>query len=172
MAKFAKTQTEAAPALGISRATFIACSKEPGFPKETKQGWPLEAIDQWLQANGRGPYRRGSGGETTSDEDGVTLTEAKIKLTIEQSENERIKKERQLVEQAKEIEQILDRDDVERAFSQQIATTCEQVDALHTAADRTIPDEVECKEAVLAMIAKLRSDIHSAISELWLPSLT
>lgn len=167
MAKFAKTQTEAAQLLKFSRATFIACSKEPSFPKKTKRGWPIEAIDKWLQANGRGPYRRGSGGETTSDDDGVTLTEAKIKLTIEQAENERIKKERQLVEQAAELEQILDRSDADRIISQMVATVREVVDASQTSYDRAVPDGDPNKHIGMEHFAKLLADIHAAMSERW-----
>lgn len=166
MAKFAKTHAEIAADCGVSRQTVAEWSRDPEFPSRTKRGWNLDRINQWCKRGGKGKYRRGSGGQST-DVDGLTLAEAKIKLTAEQAENERIKKERQLVEQAKELGDILDYGEVLRLNAQMIATVKACVDSASTAGDRAIPDSWEHKEKVMAIFEKLETDIAVAMSELW-----
>ena len=166
MGEFAKTQTEAAKKLGVSRATFITMSR-------CEKGYDLDACREFAKRNARGPYRRGSGGEATAV-GGVTLTEAKIRDTLEHAENERIKKERQLVEQAKELGQIVLLDDVQRDFAKIIATVSECSAAVSTAIDRALPDSVPAADAwpalrgrLIEIAEKLPRDIGAAVNDLW-----
>lgn len=50
-ANFASNQTEAAAALGITEAEWTELRRQPGFPDRTAQGWDLDAINAWLEAD-------------------------------------------------------------------------------------------------------------------------
>lgn len=171
--KFASTQAAAAKAIGISRYTFVELARDPDFPKKSAKGYDIEACRSFCEKHGRGQYRKGSGGESTSV-GGVTLTEAKIKDTIEHAENERIKKERQIVEQARELGQILLLEDVQADVAKIIATVTECASALSTAIDRALPERPpsakvwgEIRTKAIALADKLPRDIGAAVSELW-----
>lgn len=158
--------------MGVSRQTVSEWRRSSDFPSPTKRGWNLSKLDAWAKANGKGPYRRGAGGEPTQT-NGVTFAEAKLRLTLEQSENERIRKERQLVEQAAELRQIVYADDVQRFHSRMVATVTQVHDALNDAVDRALPETdpnnqdayTEARDRVLAICRKLKQDTYAAMQE-------
>jgi hypothetical protein len=169
--EYAKTSPELASAVGVARQTVTEWKRDPSFPAPTEGGWDCEEVREWAKRNGKGPYRRiaaasvgDDGGE--GDEGGaVTLADAKLRLTIEQSENERIKKERQLVEQAAELGEIVFASDVLSFHARMIATVTAVHDALIDAVDRAIPDGTDHKSRVLEICGKLKADCFAAMEE-------
>lgn len=154
-------QTDIANAHGVNVRTVARWVTLPEFPAKEKNGYPKAEVDEFVRANslGKGPAAHKSGE--------VTLTEARIKHTLESAENERIKKERQLVEQAKDLGQLLDANDVRSDVGQLVATFIACADALHTAIDRELPESFDGKERVLALAAKFPKDIAAAVADLW-----
>lgn len=173
MADYAKTQAVIASEFGVSRQTVSEWARSPDFPPKTKKGWNLDRLKKWTEKNGKGEFRKGSGG-TTTNIDGLTLTEVKIRLTVEQAENERIKKERQLVEQAIELGDIVRASDVISIQSKMVATVVAVLDAMGDVTDRTIPEPLpdnqtaydEMRERVMALCSKLKSDVYAAMQEI------
>ncbi|MEN0109310.1 MAG: hypothetical protein AAF805_01180 [Planctomycetota bacterium] len=172
MPEYAETQAKLAVALGVSRPTIAEWRSQPSFPPKTKRGWNLDRVRRWAAKNGRGEHRRGSGGKSTSVQ-GVSLTQANIGLKLEQKENERIKKERQLVEQAAELGEIVYMSDVLRFHARMVATVTAVHDAATDAIDRALPEQIPTDESVyreararaLAICAKIKSDVASAMEE-------
>lgn len=172
MARHARTDTEIAEAFGVSRQTVCQWRLSSDFPEKTKSGWNIDRVDAWAKANGKGPYRRGSGGEPATI-DGLTLAEAKLRHTFEQSENERIRKERQLVEQAAELGEIVYASDVLGFHARMVATITAVHDALIDAVDRALPEKdpndqqayTEARERALGICRKLKADAFAAMEE-------
>ena len=163
-----KTHADVSREFGVTTRTVSAWVEYDGWPGRGVDGtFDRPQIDAFCRLRGVGPYSKSKLRDDGGDDEAATLTAARIKLTIEQAENERIKKERQLVEQATELELVLDRDDASHAVSQMVATARQCIDALHTAVDRAIPDEAEFKEGVLGLISKLDADVFTAMTELW-----
>lgn len=163
-----RTQTEIANSYGVNQRTVARWVTVPGFPKKGKGGWTKRDVDQFVADStlGKGP--------TEHKVNGVTLTEANIRKTIEDAENARIKKEMLLVEQAKQLGEIAFVTDVRADFSKIIATITECADAMSTAIDRALPDAhpssdvwPELRAKVMAIADKLPRDIGSAVSDLW-----
>lgn len=172
MAKYAKTIDAVAEHFGVSRQTVTEWKRRPGFPEQTKRGlYSLVRIEKWTRENGVGRHKGAAAG---TGPDGQTLADYNKQLRKEQAENERIKKERQLVEQAKELAQIVDVEDVRSDVSQMIATVVECASGLHTAIDRALPESTPAEDAweeirskVLSLVEKLPADMSSAVNELW-----
>lgn len=172
MATYAKTQSELAEKIGTSRVTISEAARSTDFPKSTKKGYNVDRVQAWFKKHSRGPFRKRGGGKAT-DVDGVTLTEANIRRTLEQAENERIKKERQLVEQALELGQLVTIDDVKHIYSQTVATVSAVHDSLAEAVDRAMPEKApsakaweEVRKRVMGLCEKLGTDASAAMMEL------
>lgn len=172
MPAYAKTQVELAAELGITRQTIREWLLHPKFPRKTSRGFNVEKAKAWAKEYRKGENRRGSGVSTSVA--GVTLTEANIRKTLEQAENERIRKERQLVEQAAELQQIVYLDDVRRMLDRMVATVTAVHDALGDAVDRAMPEAIPedaatyeaMREKVLAYCLKLKEDAATAMRDL------
>ena len=100
------------------------------------------------------------------------MAEANIRKTIEEAENQRIKKERQLVDQAKELGQILEAEEVTRFYLQTVATVTAVHDSMADAVDRALPEQAPSEEAwpeirarVLGLCEKLKADASAAMQE-------
>ena len=172
MAEYASTQADLAKKLGVTRATIIEWARDDKFPKKTRNGYNVDRARAYAEKNQLGTFRVGRGGKSATV-GGVTLVEAKIKDTLEHAENERIKKERQLVEQAKELDEVLDRDEVRRLYMQTIATSSAVQDALTDAVDRAMPDQApsaaawpEIRERIMELHRKSTRDMAAAMQEL------
>lgn len=174
MATYCTTKAAIAREFEVSPRTVTEWTRSRDFPRQTKRGWNRAKIDAWCKERGAGPYhaRRIAPDAQDQGEPG-NLTEANIRLKREQAENWRIKKERQLVEQALELQQILLRHDVAKINSQMIASVHAVVDAVADARDRELPEKCpsakqwkKLRRRMLEMDAKLLTDIHSAMEEL------
>lgn len=173
MANYAKTQGELAEKLRTSRPTIVEAARLSGAPKKTKQGYNVARWDAHLKKHNRGPYRKGSGGKSASV-DGVTLTEANIRRTLEQAENERIKKERQLVEQAAELKEIIFASEVAKLEGRRAGAVGAVQDGASDSADRAMPEVMptdqktytEIRQRVMGIFAKLKADTAAAMREL------
>lgn len=177
MAEYARTDQLAAENFGVSRQTFSEWSRNSDFPRKSKRGWNLGTLDKWCKTNSKGPYRKRAAGSDSPFIDGngttITFTEANTRKTIEQAENERIKKERQLVEQAQELGQVVLIDDVRDIYLQTVATISAVHDSLSDAVDRAMPEQPPSVEAwpeirarVMALCVKLGTDAAAAMQEL------
>lgn len=173
MAEFAKTQAIAAEKLGVSRASLVDWCRRPDFPKATKRGWNVDRIRAFAEKHGLGKSGRGKRGGSATLVDGVTLTEANIRLKVEQAENERIEKERQLVEQARELGEIVFASDVSKLMGQMVATITAVHDAVTDAVDRAAPEAPpsaeawpEIRQRLIAICEKVKLDASSAMQEL------
>jgi hypothetical protein len=124
-----------------------------------------------MEKHGRGKHASRNGAKTNVK--GISLTEANIRRTIEQAENERIKKERQLVDQARELGGILDAEEVHRINLQIVATLRALHDSFPDSLDRALPEAPpaadawpEIRERALALAHKLGPDAYAAMKEL------
>lgn len=124
-----------------------------------------------MEKHGRGKHAARNGNATKVD--GLTYTQANIRRTFEQGENERIKKERQLVEQAQELGGILDAEEVLRINLQIFSTICALLDAYPDSLDRLLPEAppaadawTEIRERAIASANKLRPDAYAVMKEL------
>lgn len=141
------------------------------FPAKATRGWNRTKVDGWCRKHFCGPYRkkqREANAEAKAD-----LHEATLQLTLQRAENERIKKERQLVEQATELEELLLREDVLRTNRQMIATVKSVLDAVADARDRELPARPPKKDTwpklrarMLEIDRKLIADVAAAMGEL------
>jgi hypothetical protein len=170
-AKYAQTKAHLAAALKISRQALSEISRLPDFPKRTRQGWNIEHARKFMEKHGRGKYASRNGKTKTIN--GIGLTEANIRRTLEQSENERIKKERQLVDQAKELGQILDAEETQRVVLQMVATVRSLLNALPDAGDRIMPETPPAadawpgiRERMMALLRRVEPDAYAAMKEL------
>jgi hypothetical protein len=169
-AKYAQTKAHLAAALKISRQALTEISRLPDFPKRTRQGWNVERAKKFCEKHGRGKFASRSGRQTQIK--GVSLTEANIRRTLEQAENERIKKERQLVDQATELGDILDADETRRVVLQMVATVRSLLNALPDAGDRIMPEKPPAadawpgiRERMMALLRRVEPDAYSAMKE-------
>lgn len=162
-----QTQVEIAQAHDVNERTVARWTTLPGFPRKAKSGWLIRNVDAFIEKNGlgNGPQEQAVGG--------VTLTQANIQHKIEQAENARIKKERQLTEQALELGQIVLADDVRDFYRQTVATVSAVHDSLGEAVERALPEKAPSKKAwpdirkrVLGLCAKLSRDAASAMMEM------
>jgi phage terminase Nu1 subunit (DNA packaging protein) len=169
--KYAQTKAHLAIALAVSRQSLTEISRHPEFPKQTRNGWNIEHARKFMEKHGRGKHASRNGQSTKVS--GETLTSANIRRTLEQAENERIKKERQLVEQAKEFGSILDAEEVRRLNLQIVSTIRALHDSFPDSIDRLLPEAPpaadawpEIRERVIALANKLGPDAYAAMKEL------
>jgi hypothetical protein len=161
------TQTEIANAHGVNLRTVARWVTVPGFPKKEKGGWSKTAVDNFVAENTLGKK------PTKHEAAGMSLTESQILKNIEDAANSRIKKERQLVEQAQEFGEIVFMSDVRRQYEPIVATVMANQDALRDAQDRAMPESVpsakawpKIRESVLQFADKLKRDTAIAMKEL------
>lgn len=171
MADHLTTRAAIAREFGVSPRTVTEWTRTADFPAQTKRGWNRKKIDAWCQQRGAGPYH--SRKTTRVDEGSCTLAQVNIELRREQAENERIKKERQLVEQATELRELLRYEDV-RATDRQVSATVKAVlDAVADARDRELPERCPKKETwkklrarMLELDRKVAADVAAAMGDL------
>jgi hypothetical protein len=108
---YLRTTDAIAHAFGISKRAVKDWIAYADFPKRTQRGWNKRKVDEWCKAHMAGPYR--------VRRNHKALDDASARLANERAENERIKKERALLEQARELGQILLRDDVDKILAEQ-----------------------------------------------------
>jgi len=124
---------------GVSLRTIENWRQYDDWPNRNKNGsFDLKKIDIFCKRHSIGPHNpsRGEGLNSRSGE----YVRAKTQKTIEQAENERIKKERQLVEQAHELQDIVLVSDVKRLNVQTAAIVSGVIVDLIAAVDKAMPE--------------------------------
>lgn len=92
--RYAPNIAKASELLGISRMSFYNYKKIPTFPKQHKDGWPLQRIQSWIQKNrpsglppGRSPTPKNQRETAVNgDKEAITPTELKKLLDAKRQE--------------------------------------------------------------------------------------
>lgn len=175
MARYAKIIDEIAADQDVSRQTVAEWKRRPDFPAKTKTRgwWNLDRIGEWCKKNCVGKYRQGNEPRIKESDENRTLAEANRKLRWEQRETERLKKEKLLIEQAKELGELVEIGAVRKMYLETVATVSAVHDSLSDAVDRALPEKPpssdawpEIRERVLGLCQKLATDAASAMKEL------
>ena len=159
-----KTLTEIASHYSVSRRAVEAWRERSDWPERQADGTiDGAAVEEFLRRNSLGPHNRRRRSGDTSDTLRDALHEATTRKLFEQSENERIRKERQLVDQAIEQGVLMRTSDVLRMQSRAIATVMALQSAFEQDMDRAIPDDVPGKAEVMRLVRRLPQTTFEAI---------
>lgn len=168
MKRYAKTQNEAARELKTTPRTFQDWTQRDGFPKKTKKGWDLVAIDAWCKLNLVGKYRR-QAVEITGD----TLTTARIRHLKAQTAREELARQTEQIEFDAMLGKILMAEDVEGLMQRTTATAGMLLTAIVDRVDRAAPERCPTAETwpairrrLLAEVTAGSQDVSSALESL------
>lgn len=176
MPEYAKTKKDAATKLGITYRAFNKLEKVEGFPAATKQGYNVGKLRQWAEKNGRAQFRKNNLGKESTNGNGrhSGLSEANFRKVDAQARNETLKGDREAIEFAKLLGEILSIEDVRSMMKQMIATAKSVMDSHFTAIDRTLPEKYPTEAAwpglrakVMALAGKLEADVAAAMNNQW-----
>lgn len=151
-----------AQAIGVSTKTIAAWRDDhadwPG--KEPDGTFSIAKVLAFCKRHRLGPFNETRGSGNLREE----LAEAKVALTREQAENERIKKERQMVEQAVELGEVLDREFVLRWHGQLAGVVTTSLDAIEEPIDRALPRDMPDadREKVLDVLRRAVGAVRTA----------
>lgn len=172
MAKQPKTYAQLSDRLGVSTRTIENWRERSDWPARKPDGrFDLRAIEAFCKRHLLGksnPVRnRDAAGK------GQDLKAATIAWTLERAENERIKKERQLVAQERELSQVLLAADVEAEAERVRRIISEAHTRLASQAEELLPEDrtasplewQERREATLAIFCGLNRGIADAVRE-------
>lgn len=155
-----KSLTEIANKYGVSRRAVEAWRQRNDWPARQEDGSiNARAVEKFLRRNSLGPHNQRRRSGDISD----ALREATTRKLFEQSENERIRKERQLVEQAVERGVVLRASDVLREYSRKVATVMVLHDAFAEAMDRALPEDFPNRAEAMEIARRLPQQTYEAM---------
>jgi hypothetical protein len=151
--------------LGISETSvYGAKRRHDDFPKRHGDGYCVDEFETFAKRNEIWSHR-----QNASDHNGKgTLTAAKIKRLEVQTARDEIAKERELIEQAKELGELLFYDDVAKELTQTMGIVTHELDAAVDIVDRTLPSTIsdDDRARVLAVVKRVRLNISTAVQQL------
>jgi hypothetical protein len=157
-----RTYAELAARIGVTPRTIANWVTHPQWPGRRDSGdFDVKAVRAFCDRHNLGPAIQQRNRSAGADRD--SLREALTVKTLEQSENERIWKERQLVAQAVEQGVVMLASDVVRKQSQSVATVMALQDAFSEAMDRALPESAVHKANVMAIVGRLPQDTYAAM---------
>ena len=166
-----KTIKELASEIGVTRRTISNWRKLEGCPERHKDGWDVAEWQEWLRGKGLGPY----GTQPDPEDSGkASLYEQNVRLRREQADNERIKKERQLVDQQRELGEIMLVADFRDYCGKSRGVVMTVMDSHSDAVDRELPEKCPTEDAwpeirrrVMELSRQLSSQVANAMETEW-----
>jgi len=160
------TYAELARRLRVSTRTVENWRQYVDWPARGRSGaFNLRKIDEFCERHGLGAHNPSRAPAAKSRQ--REYIRAKICKVVEQAENERIKKERQLAEQAKELTEIVDASDVrtfclrtKNVVTEAVGETTDKISKL--LADR--PADQDAWSATRSQILELAAGINVEIA--------
>lgn len=160
--QYAPTLAAVAKAIKVSESSIYGAQRRhDDFPTRRKRGYLLSDFERFAKLHSLWHHRNNAPGTSAT----ASYNDARGAYLEERTARERIAREREQVEQAKELGQILDYDDVKRIFTQATGAIQAELGGFVAAIDAALGDSAspELRARVIAAAERSVAGVYSAV---------